>query len=185
MTQLGKDTGRPVWFLLTDRPTDPERWRRLIDGVRAARADRLRMSPRRSPAARSACMLGVDTALNPSHPRELPGAAQAAAGRAPGAAARPRGARRDPGRRAVEPLLERAAAVPPAHRHALGPHVPAGRPAGLRAAAEQQHRRHGGAAPPSPAEVATTIWPAGRRPDPVLPRHQLHAWRPRGHPRPC
>ena len=24
------ETGRPVWFLLTDRPTDPERWRRLM-----------------------------------------------------------------------------------------------------------------------------------------------------------
>src|ERR1700712_2841577 len=25
MTQLGKETGRPVWFLLTDRPNDAER----------------------------------------------------------------------------------------------------------------------------------------------------------------
>ena len=38
MTRLSKETGRPVWFLLTDRPTDPERWRRLMRGVHRARA---------------------------------------------------------------------------------------------------------------------------------------------------
>src|SRR5438874_7317822 len=38
MTRLSKETGRPVWFLLTDRPTDPERWRRLMRGVHQARA---------------------------------------------------------------------------------------------------------------------------------------------------
>jgi len=27
-----------VWFLLTDRPTDPERWRRIMAGVHEARA---------------------------------------------------------------------------------------------------------------------------------------------------
>ena len=43
MTQLAKETGRPVWFLLTDRYDDPERWRRLIDGVHAgARRGRCR-----------------------------------------------------------------------------------------------------------------------------------------------
>src|ERR1700751_4493235 len=38
MTRLSKETGRPVWFLLTDRPTDPGRWRRLMQGVHRARA---------------------------------------------------------------------------------------------------------------------------------------------------
>src|ERR1700752_5008482 len=38
MTRLGQEPGRPVWFLLTDRPTDPVRWRRLMDGVHRARA---------------------------------------------------------------------------------------------------------------------------------------------------
>jgi N-acyl-D-amino-acid deacylase len=38
MTRLSKETGRPVWFLLTDRAKDPARWRRLIQRVRAARA---------------------------------------------------------------------------------------------------------------------------------------------------
>ena len=37
LTRLGKETGRPIWFLLTDRPTDPPRWRRIMAGVRAAR----------------------------------------------------------------------------------------------------------------------------------------------------
>ena len=30
MTQLAQETGRPVWFLLTDRYDDPDRWRRLL-----------------------------------------------------------------------------------------------------------------------------------------------------------
>ena len=38
MTRLSKETGRPVWFLLTDRPTDPLRWRRLMGGVHRARS---------------------------------------------------------------------------------------------------------------------------------------------------
>jgi len=38
ITRLAKETGRPVWFLLTDRPTDPERWRRIMAGVHQARA---------------------------------------------------------------------------------------------------------------------------------------------------
>ena len=32
ITRLGKQTGRPIWFLLTDRPTDPPRWRRILAG---------------------------------------------------------------------------------------------------------------------------------------------------------
>ena len=38
LTRLGQETGRPVWFLLTDRPTDPGRWRRIVAGVHKARA---------------------------------------------------------------------------------------------------------------------------------------------------
>jgi len=64
MTQLGKETGRPVWFLLTDRPTDDERWRRLIDGVKAARAQGAMVTAQ--VAGRPVgVLLGVDTALNP------------------------------------------------------------------------------------------------------------------------
>jgi len=38
MTRLSKATGRPVWFLLTDRTKDPARWKRLVKNVHAARA---------------------------------------------------------------------------------------------------------------------------------------------------
>jgi N-acyl-D-amino-acid deacylase len=37
MTRLAKETGRPVWFLLTDRTKDPVRWRRLMAAVHRAR----------------------------------------------------------------------------------------------------------------------------------------------------
>lgn len=64
MTQLGKETGRPVWFLLTDRPTDDQRWRRLMDGVRAARAEGAMVTAQ--VAGRPVgVLLGADTALNP------------------------------------------------------------------------------------------------------------------------
>ncbi len=39
LTRLGRETGRPLWFLLTDRSSDPERWRRLMGRVRRARAE--------------------------------------------------------------------------------------------------------------------------------------------------
>lgn len=64
MTQLSQDTGRPVWFLLTDRPTDPVRWQRLMAGVRHARAQGANVTAQ--VAGRPVgVMLGVDTALNP------------------------------------------------------------------------------------------------------------------------
>jgi N-acyl-D-aspartate/D-glutamate deacylase len=44
MTRLSKETGRPVWFLLTDRTRDPERWKRLMTGVHAARAQGARIT---------------------------------------------------------------------------------------------------------------------------------------------
>jgi len=64
MTKLGKETGRPVWFLLTDRPTDTVRWRRLMDGVHKARAAGAMVTAQ--VAGRPVgVMLGIDTALNP------------------------------------------------------------------------------------------------------------------------
>ena len=64
MTKLGQDTGRPVWFLLTDRPTDTARWRRLIDGVHKARAQGAMVTAQ--VAGRPVgVLLGIDTALNP------------------------------------------------------------------------------------------------------------------------
>ena len=39
LTEIGRESGRPVWFLLTDRASDPNRFRRLLDGVKQARDD--------------------------------------------------------------------------------------------------------------------------------------------------
>ena len=64
MTQLGQETGRPVWFLLTDRPNDPVRWQRLMAGVRTARAQGASVTAQ-VPGRPIGVMLGVDTALNP------------------------------------------------------------------------------------------------------------------------
>ncbi|MSO66022.1 MAG: D-aminoacylase, partial [Alphaproteobacteria bacterium] len=59
-----RDSGRPVWFLLTDRLSDPQRWRRLMAGVRQARGEGLPV------AAQVACrpvglILGLLTSLTP------------------------------------------------------------------------------------------------------------------------
>ena len=67
--QVAKDSGRPVWFLLTDRSYDPERWRRLMDGVSAARADNLPVYAQ--VAGRPVGLtLGLGTSLNPFALRE-------------------------------------------------------------------------------------------------------------------
>ena len=88
MRQVAKDSGRPVWFLLTDRSYDPERWRRLMDGVRAARADNL-------PLSAQVAGRPVGLTLGPRHlaqslraARGLRRGGQAAAGRDAGQAAR-------------------------------------------------------------------------------------------------
>ena len=64
MTKLGQDTGRPVWFLLTDRPTDLLRWRRLMDGVHKARSEGAHVTAQIA-GRPVGVMLGIDTALNP------------------------------------------------------------------------------------------------------------------------
>ena len=80
MTKFGQETGRPVWFLLTDRPTDKVRWRRLMDGVHKARAAGRQVTAQIA-GRPVGVMLGIDTALNPFSIRpELSGVA-AAAGR--------------------------------------------------------------------------------------------------------
>ncbi|MBV9834389.1 MAG: amidohydrolase family protein, partial [Alphaproteobacteria bacterium] len=69
MRQVAKDSGRPVWFLLTDRSYDPQRWRRLMAGVDAARADNLPMFAQ--VAGRPVGLtLGLGTSLNPFALRE-------------------------------------------------------------------------------------------------------------------
>jgi len=64
MTQLAKETGRPVWFLLTDRYGDPERWRRLLAAVHTARAEGAQLTAQIA-GRPIGVMLGIGTALNP------------------------------------------------------------------------------------------------------------------------
>lgn len=64
MTELSRETGRPAWFLLTDRHSEPGRWRRLLAGVHAARAQGGNVT------AQVACrpvgvLLGIGATLNP------------------------------------------------------------------------------------------------------------------------
>ena len=64
MTRLSRETGRPVWFLLTDRAYDPQRWRRLIAGVHTARAAGVALAAQ--VAGRPVgLILGLTTSLNP------------------------------------------------------------------------------------------------------------------------
>ncbi len=64
MTRLAKETGRPIWFLLTDRYKDPTRWRRLLDAVHAARAGGAQLTAQIS-GRPIGVMLGIGTALSP------------------------------------------------------------------------------------------------------------------------
>jgi N-acyl-D-amino-acid deacylase len=64
MRKLAKDTGRPVWFLLTDRYEDPQRWRRLIKAVHEMRAQGLPITAQMA-GRPIGVMMGVGTALNP------------------------------------------------------------------------------------------------------------------------
>jgi N-acyl-D-aspartate/D-glutamate deacylase len=64
MRKLARETGRPIWFLLTDRYEDPERWRRLIKAVHEARAEGLPITAQMA-GRPIGVMMGVGTALNP------------------------------------------------------------------------------------------------------------------------
>ena len=64
MRKLAKDTGRPIWFLLTDRYEDPARWRRLIKAVHEMRAQGLPITAQMA-GRPIGVMMGVGTALNP------------------------------------------------------------------------------------------------------------------------
>ena len=67
--EVAKHSGRPVWFLLTDRGYDPKRYQRLMEGVRACRADNLPLYAQ--VAGRPVGLtLGLNTSLNPFGLRE-------------------------------------------------------------------------------------------------------------------
>jgi N-acyl-D-aspartate/D-glutamate deacylase len=64
MRQFHADTGRPLWFLLTDRATDPQRWRRLMALTHAARKDGAQISAQVA-ARQVGLILGLRTTINP------------------------------------------------------------------------------------------------------------------------
>lgn len=69
ITRLGRETGRPMWFLLTDRPTDPPRWRRIMQGVHQARAEGASVTAQIA-GRPVGVILGIATSLNPFSIRE-------------------------------------------------------------------------------------------------------------------
>jgi N-acyl-D-amino-acid deacylase len=64
LTRLGRESGRPLWFLLTDRPTDPARWRRIMAGVHRARAAGANLTAQIA-GRPVGVILGIATSLNP------------------------------------------------------------------------------------------------------------------------
>src|SRR6201987_2340575 len=64
MRKLARETGRPIWFLLTDRYEDPQRWRRLMAAVHPARAEGLPITAQMA-GRPIGVMMGIGTALNP------------------------------------------------------------------------------------------------------------------------
>ena len=64
MTRLSKETGRPVWFLLTDRYSDPRRWRRILAAVHRARAEGAMITAQIA-GRPVGVILGIGTALSP------------------------------------------------------------------------------------------------------------------------
>src|SRR5579884_1630037 len=64
MRNLARDTGRPIWFLLTDRYEDPQRWRRLMTAVHKARGEGLPIAAQMA-GRPIGVMMGIGTALNP------------------------------------------------------------------------------------------------------------------------
>jgi len=64
MTRLAKETGRPVWYLLTDRLDDPDRWRRLLAATHAARRAGAQLTAQIA-GRPIGVILGIGTAVNP------------------------------------------------------------------------------------------------------------------------
>jgi N-acyl-D-aspartate/D-glutamate deacylase len=64
MREFCRTTGRPLWFLLTDRFLDPQRWNRLMSGVREAQAHGEKINAQVA-ARQVGLILGLRTTLCP------------------------------------------------------------------------------------------------------------------------
>ena len=185
MTRLSKETGRPVWFLLTDRPTDPERWRRLMRGVHKARAEGARITAQ--VAGRPVgVILGHNTSMNPFTFRpayraldSLPAAERWARLRDPAVRAR------DPGRAALRARAGRQGQFIRFVATRWDRMFVMGEPARLRAGAGEERRRDRRARQPHPGRDRLRLPDRGGGQFPVLPGGRLCPWRPRADPRDC
>ena len=64
MTKFGRETNRPIWFLLTDRSYDPERFRRLLGQVKQSRTKGAQMTAQVA-GRQVGLILGLATTLSP------------------------------------------------------------------------------------------------------------------------
>jgi N-acyl-D-aspartate/D-glutamate deacylase len=69
MTKLGAEIDRPLWFLLTDRAYDPDRWRRLLTGAKAAKGAGASIIAQVA-GRQVGLVLGLTTSLTPFSVRE-------------------------------------------------------------------------------------------------------------------
>ena len=181
MRKLAKETGRPVWFLLTDRYEDPQRWRRLLKAVHEARAEGLPLTAQMA-GRPIGVMMGIGTALNPFTVRpsykaleSLPIEEQRRRLRDPAMR------REDPGRPAVRGRDRQARAVPPGRGAALRQVLRHGQSAGLRARPGKERRRDRAARGPH-ARGGRLRLHAGGRPVSLFPGGELRHRRPRPDP---
>ncbi len=132
LTHSRKETGRPVWFLLTDRYEDPARWRRLLAAVHAARAEGLQLTAQIAGRPIEVCSASAPRSTR-SIQAELPPARRPEYRSATPAFARPGAPAQDPRREAFRAGREPTGPVPPTHHDPLGQVFHHGGPAGLRA----------------------------------------------------
>jgi len=64
MNRFALQSARPIWFLLTDRYKDPQRWRRLLRAVHESRAKGARLTAQIA-GRPVGVLLGIGAALNP------------------------------------------------------------------------------------------------------------------------
>ncbi|MGH6623123.1 MAG: N-acyl-D-amino-acid deacylase family protein, partial [Burkholderiaceae bacterium] len=69
MERLARQTQRPVWFTLSDRPADPARWRRLVSQLRRVRASGAPLMGQ-VVGRPVGVLLGFQTSLNPFSVRD-------------------------------------------------------------------------------------------------------------------
>ena len=178
MRKLAKETGRPVWFLLTDRYEDPQRWRRLMKAVHEARAEGLPLTAQIA-GRPIGVMMGIGTALNPFTVRPSYKALESLPIEEQRRRLRdPEMRRQHPRREAIGRRGRQARAVPPARHQPFRQVLHHGQPAGLRARAGKERRRDR-AAHRQDARRGRVRLHHRREPVSVFPGGELHGRRPR------